>query len=97
MVDTGLNINEQQRSSLFREQKPFTTFGQDKQYIRTIERETGKKISDITSKCNHGYCPIIEHPVDPEFILEVCTGCEVIRSCNINTAESKTGCKPYQI
>ena len=65
MVDTGLNFvpasMNKRGQIVFRGQKPFTTFCQDTQYIRTIERETGKEIVYIISICNHGYCPVIEH------------------------------------
>ena len=58
--------------------------------IRLVETETGKTLVDIPSTCGHSCCPIIEHPVNPDFILEACSECEVIRSYDINTAESKT-------
>ena len=73
------------------------SYGSDEQFICTMARQTGKKMAQFKSKCCHIFCPIMEHPADPNFILEACGTCEVIRSYNIITAESKTiytGCKP---
>ena len=63
-------------------------------------RQTRNKTAEIKSECCHISCPIIEHPVDPNFILEACSKCKVIRSYNIITAESKTvftGYKPWKV
>ena len=58
------------------------------------------KMAQITSKCNVQICPIIEHPLDPDFVLEGCNDYGEIRSYNIKTSESKTvymGCKPWRV
>ena len=82
-----------------RGEKSWTSGSRVKQYIKIVER-TGKNTAKITSKCHHIFCPIIEHPMDPNLLLEACEECEVIRCYNINTAESKTvytGCKPEKV
>ena len=76
------------------------SYGSDEQFICTMARRAGNKAAEIKSECHHRFCPIIEHLVDPDFILEACFECGEIRSYNINTAESKTvysGCKPRRI
>ena len=72
------------------------SYGSDEQFICTMARQTGNKTAQFKSKCCHMFCPIMEHPVDPNFILEACGTCEVIRSYNVITSESNTictGCK----
>ena len=66
------------------------SYGSCKQLIWTVTRQTGNKTAQFESKCHDSFCPIIEHPVNPNFILEVYRWCKEMRSYNINTTESKT-------
>ena len=72
------------------------SYGSREQLIWTVTRQTGNKTAQFKPECCHIFCPIIEHPVDPNFALEVCRWCEVIRSYNINTTETKTVCAGYK-
>ena len=60
------------------------SLGFENQYIMIVERDTGKKTVEMISDCCHRFCPINEHPVNPNCVLEACARCEVIRSYNIN-------------
>ena len=56
------------------------------QFIRALARGTATVTANVISKCEHTLCPIIDHPVDPDVILEGCFECGVIRSYNMNIA-----------
>ena len=70
------------------------------QLIWTVTRQTGNTTAQIASQCHCRLCPMMRYPDNPDFILETCARCKVIRRYNINTAESEIvyeGCKPWKV
>ena len=73
-------------------------FKHDAGQVITILDQTGNVIKEITSECprrcyHYEYRQVTEHPADPNFIVESCELCCIIRSYNIHNGEGKTICK----
>ena len=81
-------------------QKILLASSKEKRCIRIVDKEMGNKLVNITSLCHHSGSLVMEHPTDPDYVLEACSSCGMIRCYKINNAESKTvykGCKPLCI
>ena len=66
------------------------TLFQQNSSIRIMERITGRVVEETMSACKHRYSSIIEHPMDPNVILEACMDRMVIRAYDMYTKKVTT-------
>ena len=69
----------------------YTSSFQQKSSITIVERTTGREVKTTMSACKHRYSHrMVEHPREPNVILEACMDCQVIRAYDIFVAEVTT-------
>ena len=65
-------------------------------YITVMDRHNGVIARRIQMKCKH-WCSINELPGNPNYVLETCCKCEVIRAYDISTGTGKSVLKQCKV